>query len=229
MRSLRAFPKDCSPLGVSSAFRKLYHSSIRKTKGSAGMHYLSAEKIGCKRELFEVLGKQHEPVWMQWLSLSFGLLTFFAWPRTITLDEIGISQRSLFGIPRTIPYNQVEYISYEPKEQTTLVVGSVTTISVLRKTSLLYGPERFTHLPENNSYLCPAGQQLNFVGLNVRNRTHTHIGSRTRCGACSQKAQCTTGQYKYLAIHIHGPARQRARELARTPAFANFHLPHCRT
>jgi Transposase DDE domain len=31
----------------------------------------------------------------------------------------------------------------------------------------------------------------------------------------------TTGQYKYLAIHIHEPARQRARELAQTPAFAN--------
>jgi hypothetical protein len=42
-----------------------------------------------------------------------------------------------------------------------------------------------------------------------------------RCGACSQKAQCTTGQYKYLAIHIHEPARQRARELVNTPQFAN--------
>jgi len=38
----------------------------------------------------------------------------------------------------------------------------------------------------------------------------------------SAKAQCTTGQYKYLAIHIHEPARPRARELARTPAFAHF-------
>jgi hypothetical protein len=56
--------------------------------------------------------------------------------------------------------------------------------------------------------------------LNVRNRTHAYIGSRKRCGACSQKAQCTTGQYKYLAIHIHEPARQRARDLANTPGFA---------
>jgi len=42
-----------------------------------------------------------------------------------------------------------------------------------------------------------------------------------RCGACSQKAQCTTGQYKYLAIHIHEPSRQRARDLANTPGFAS--------
>jgi hypothetical protein len=92
----------------------------------------------------------------------------------------------------------------------------------LRKNNPLYGPDRFPYFPESNSYLCPAGQPLNFVGLHVRNRTHAYIGSRKRCGACPQKAQCTTGQYKYLAIHIHEPARQRARELARTPAFANF-------
>jgi transposase len=96
-----------------------------------------------------------------------------------------------------------------------------TRDSALRKNSPLYGPDRFTYLPDSNSYLCPTGQQLNFVGLNVRNRTHAYIGNRKRCGACSQKAQCTTGQYKYLAIHIHEPARQRARELVNTPQFAN--------
>ena len=96
-----------------------------------------------------------------------------------------------------------------------------TRDSALRKNSPLYGPDRFTYRPQSNSYLCPAGQPLNFVGLNVRNRTHAYIGNRKRCGACSQKAQCTTGQYKYLAIHIHEPARQRARELVNTPQFAN--------
>jgi len=96
-----------------------------------------------------------------------------------------------------------------------------TRDSALRKNNPLYGPERFTYLPESNSYRCPAGQPLNFVGLNVRNRTHAYIGSRKRCGACSQKSQCTTGHYKYLAIHIHEAARQRARHLVDTPAFVD--------
>jgi len=95
-----------------------------------------------------------------------------------------------------------------------------TRENALRKNNPLYGPDRFTYLPENNSYLCPAGQQLSYVGLNVRNRTHAYVGSRKRCRECPQKAQCTTGQYKYLAIHMHEPARQRARDLAQTPAFA---------
>src|SRR5207245_769806 len=93
-----------------------------------------------------------------------------------------------------------------------------TRDSALRKNNPFYGPERFTYLPESNRYLCPAGQQLNYVGLNVRNRA---IGSGKRCGACSQKTQCTSGRHKYLAIHRHEPARQRARELANTPAFAS--------
>src|ERR1700731_196076 len=96
-----------------------------------------------------------------------------------------------------------------------------TRDSALRKNNPGYGPERFTYLPESNSYRCPAGEQLNYVGLNVRNRAHAYIGSGKRCGACFQKAQCTNGRYKYLAIHVHEPARQRARELANTPEFAN--------
>jgi hypothetical protein len=90
----------------------------------------------------------------------------------------------------------------------------------LRKNNPGYGPERFIFLPESNSYRCPAGEQLNYVGLNVRNRAHAYIGSAKRCGACPQKAECTSGRYKYLAIHIHESARQRARELVNTAAFA---------
>jgi transposase len=95
-----------------------------------------------------------------------------------------------------------------------------TRDSALRKNNPGYGPERFTYQPESNTYRCPAGEQLNYVGLNVRNRAHAYIGSAKRCGACSQKTQCTTGRYKYLAIHIHEAVRQRARELAQTPEFA---------
>src|SRR5271157_5698992 len=95
-----------------------------------------------------------------------------------------------------------------------------TRDSIHRKNSPFYGPERFTFQPESNSYRCPAGQQLNYGGRNERNRTYAYIGTRKRCGACSQKAQCTSGAFRYLAIHIDEPARQRARQLVNTPEFA---------
>src|ERR1700756_4740064 len=46
-----------------------------------------------------------------------------------------------------------------------------------RKNSPFYGPERFPYQPESNRYRCPAGEQLNYVGLSVRNRAHAYIGS----------------------------------------------------
>jgi len=67
-----------------------------------------------------------------------------------------------------------------------------TRDSARRKNSPFYGPEQFTYLPASNSYLCPAGEQLNYVGLNVRNRAHAYIGSGKRCGACSQPRTTST-------------------------------------
>jgi DDE family transposase len=95
-----------------------------------------------------------------------------------------------------------------------------TRDSIHRKNSPFYGPERFTYQPESNSYRCPAGEQLNYGGPSARNRTHVYIGTRKRCGACGLKAQCTSGAFRYLAIHMDEPARQRARKLVNTPEFA---------
>src|SRR5262250_3366388 len=94
-----------------------------------------------------------------------------------------------------------------------------TRDSIHRKRSPFFGPERFTYQPESNSYLCPAGQQLNYGGRSLRNRTYAYIGTRKRCGGCALKAHCTSGAFRFLAIHMDEPARQRARELAKTPEF----------
>jgi hypothetical protein len=84
----------------------------------------------------------------------------------------------------------------------------------------LYGLEHFTYRPESNTYICPEGKPLTYVGVNPRNRTHMYASTLKRCRDCSQKAQCTRGRYRMLTIHIHEGARQRARERAQTPAFA---------
>src|ERR1700691_2741086 len=96
-----------------------------------------------------------------------------------------------------------------------------TRDSIHRKRSPFFGPERFTYEPENNRYICPAGQFLNYGGRSQRNRTYVYIGTRKRCGACAQRPQCTSAAFRCLAIHMEEPARQRARELAKTPEFAH--------
>jgi transposase len=94
-----------------------------------------------------------------------------------------------------------------------------TRESILKKNSGVYGTEHFIHEPETNTYRCPEGKQLTYVGVNGRNRTHLYKATAKRCRGCPQKEQCTHGVYKTIAIHIHEPARQQARELAQTPAF----------
>src|SRR5246500_5063750 len=94
-----------------------------------------------------------------------------------------------------------------------------TRDSIHRKNSPFYGPERFRYQPKRKTYIFLPGRQLNYGGRNQRNRTYAYIGTRKRCGACALKAQCTSGAFRFLAIHMDEPARQRARELAKTPEF----------
>jgi hypothetical protein len=89
-----------------------------------------------------------------------------------------------------------------------------------RKNSPFYGPERFTYEAENNRYICPAGQPLNYGGRSHRNRAWTYIGTRKRCGACSRRPECTSAAFRCLVIHQQEPARQRARELVNMEEFA---------
>src|SRR5437867_2450716 len=65
----------------------------------------------------------------------------------------------------------------------------------------LYGIEKFTYVPEENCYLCPAGKPLHYVGINKRNRAHRYYSTVKRCRGCGQKPQCTRGEFRTPAIH----------------------------
>jgi hypothetical protein len=95
-----------------------------------------------------------------------------------------------------------------------------TRDSIHRKRSPFFGPERFTYEPENNRYICPAGQPLNYGGRVYRNRAFNYIGTRKKCGPCPLRPQCTSAALRGLIIHQNEPARQRARDLVNTPEFA---------
>jgi len=96
--------------------------------------------------------------------------------------------------------------------------GALVKENAQRKNDL-YGIEKFTYDAEANRYLCPAGKTLTYVGVNALNRTHVYASTRKRCRDCPQKAQCTNGRCRIVGVHIHEAARQRAQELAKTPAF----------
>jgi len=86
-----------------------------------------------------------------------------------------------------------------------------TRDAVARTRSPLFGPERFTYQPESNSYLCPAGQQLNYGGRNDRNRAFAYIGTRPKCGPCPLKSQHQRG----ISLPRHPYERSRSTTGAR--------------
>src|SRR2546426_10218479 len=90
-------------------------------------------------------------------------------------------------------YGNGEFLQWLAEREITAYMR--TRESVHRKKSPFFGPDRFTYEPKHDRYLCPAGQPLNYGGRSLRNRTYVYIGTRKRLGACSQKAQCTSGRY----------------------------------
>jgi drug/metabolite transporter superfamily protein YnfA len=77
--------------------------------------------------LILALHREKDPVWMQLLPLVFVALAFFGWPRTITCTETTVSQRTLLGWKKRIPYVSVDAISVD-SSGTTTVLGAGKTI-----------------------------------------------------------------------------------------------------
>ena len=79
-----------------------------------------------------------------------------------------------------------------------------TRDSIHRKRSPFFGPERFTYEPENNRYICPDGQFLNYGGRVFHNRAFNYIGTRKKCGPYLLRRQCTSAAFRGLN---HSPER----------------------
>jgi transposase len=94
-----------------------------------------------------------------------------------------------------------------------------TRDAVGRTRSPFYGPECFAYLPESNSYICPAGQQLNYGGRNEGNRTLGYIERARSAVRANREPSARADPFRYLAIHMNEAARQRARDLRTTPEF----------
>jgi hypothetical protein len=56
----------------------------------------------------------------------------------------------------------------------------------------LFGPGHFRYDPENDHYLCPAGQRLRLRNEDHRNRRKRYQAKPSICNACQLKGKCTT-------------------------------------
>ena len=56
--------------------------------------------------------READSAWLQVIPLSLILIAWYGWPRTIHLDETGISQRSRFGLKTRVNYMDVVALTH---------------------------------------------------------------------------------------------------------------------
>ena len=80
--------------------------------------------------------------------------------------------------------------------------------------------DQFQYDPVENIFRCPQGQALRYRGMDRQAQGHLYQTAESQCRACPVKKRCTGGSTRRIFVHWHEPARQMARELAQTPAYA---------
>ena len=80
--------------------------------------------------------------------------------------------------------------------------------------------DQFQYDPVENVFRCPQGQTLRFRGMTREHQGYIYRTTESQCSSCPDKKRCTPVPFRKLFVHWHEPARQVARELAKTTGYA---------
>jgi hypothetical protein len=82
----------------------------------------------------------------------------------------------------------------------------------------LFDKRDFRYIPEDDEYLCPAGQRAIYRFTRVENGLTIHRYWSSACPRCPMKARCTTSQYRRISRWEHEAVLEAVQErLDRTP------------
>jgi hypothetical protein len=79
----------------------------------------------------------------------------------------------------------------------------------------LFDRSAFVYQPEQDSFLCPAGQTLRRDQISRKDRSVYYAGRPEICGACPLKSRCTAGAKRMVSRHWHDEALRRMQQRAR--------------
>ncbi|HEX2714471.1 MAG TPA: IS1182 family transposase [Candidatus Acidoferrales bacterium] len=80
--------------------------------------------------------------------------------------------------------------------------------------------DQFQYDPVENVFRCPQGQLLRYHSLSRQNQGYIYRTRELQCRGCPVKKRCTPAPFRKIVVHWYEPARQVARNLAQTPAYA---------
>jgi hypothetical protein len=115
------------------------------------------------------------------------------------------------GFPKSLAadagYGTGEFLAWLEERGVTSYIP-LRGYTVPKKKEPLYGIERFTYRPDANSYSCPEGKELKYIGIKLANRSHIYRANEKKCCGCPQKSRCTSGRYRQIVVNVNESARQ---------------------
>jgi hypothetical protein len=96
----------------------------------------------------------------------------------------------------------------------------IPVIDRRQQTHRHYTRDAFHYDMSENVYRCPQGRALCYHGKNRTVQGDIYRTTESQCRGCPVKKQCTRAPGRRLFVHWHEAARQKARDLVRTPEYA---------
>jgi transposase len=78
----------------------------------------------------------------------------------------------------------------------------------------LFDRSAFVYQPEQDRFVCPAGQTLKRDQISRKDRSVYYAGRPEICGPCPLKSRCTLGAQRMVSRHWHDEALQRMQQRA---------------
>jgi transposase len=164
------------------------------------------------------------------IDVKFGIIMDVEASRAIRQAEVGASQTMIerteacFGIkPQWLAadsaYGSARNLDWLVNKQE--IAPHVPVLDKSRREDGTFSREDFAFDRERNVYVCPAGKFLKSTGQVLSDNTFRYLASIRDCAPCPLKSKCCPkSPQRRVPRDVHEDARDVARALAKTEAFA---------
>ena len=164
------------------------------------------------------------------IDVTFGIIMDVEASRAIRQAEVGASRTMIerteacFGIkPQWLAadsaYGSAQNLDWLVNKQE--IAPHVPVLDKSKREDGTFSREDFAFDRERNVYVCPAGKYLKSTGQVLSDNTFRYLASTRDCGPCPLKSKCCPkSPQRRIPRDVHEDARDVARALAKTEAFA---------
>ncbi|MGA2263785.1 MAG: IS1182 family transposase [Acidobacteriota bacterium] len=129
-------------------------------------------------------------------------------------EKFGISPESL-GADKA--YGSGEFLAWLLDQS---IQPHIPVIDRRHQTHRRFTRDQFQYDPGEDVFRCPQGQPLRYHSMNRQNQGSIYRTTGSQCRGCPVKKRCTPAPFRKIFVHWYERARQVARDLVPTPAYA---------